>query len=129
MGALLLNKTGETFVGTLELSHDLRSSENAELRNVTRLYLLADQKVTERFGIRFTGNVFYNTRERYEENDDEVFSFDVVPAVYYLLTPDHRLQLNYRYRFQQELDEPGDPITQQNQVGLFLSFRFPQRWE
>jgi hypothetical protein len=129
IGNIGLTKEGETFRGGIRYSRDLRSTTEGEIVNVDRLWTFVDKLITERFGFRFTGNAYHSNRENRDAPDDEVISFDLNPGLYYLLTENHFVELTYRYRNQRELDEPGNPVTQSNNVELSFYFAFPQRWD
>ncbi len=124
-----LAKRGEVFIGDIRYSHDLRSSTGGEIINVDRIFVFADQRITERFGARFRGNGYYSNTENNNEPSDKVVSFELIPALYYMLTEDHFVELAYKYRNQRDLDEPGNPVAQQNQGMLNFVFRFPKRWD
>jgi hypothetical protein len=129
VGRIGLAKRGETFSGEIRYSHDLRPTTEGEIVNVDRLFLFADKRLTERFGFRFNGNAYHSNRENTDAPDDEVISFELIPALYYMLTANHSLELSYRYRRQVELDEPGNPTRNQNSVTLQLILMFPKRWD
>jgi hypothetical protein len=129
IGNIGLTKEGETFRGGIRYSRDLRSTTEGEIVNVDRLWTFVDKLITERFGFKFTGNAYHSNRENSDAPDDEVISFDLNPGLYYLLTENHFVELTYRYRNQRELDEPGNPVTQSNNVELSFYFAFPQRWD
>ena len=128
VGNIGLEKQGETFRGDIRYSRDLGVTAEGEIVNVDRFTLNADQLLTERFGYRFTGNVWHSTRENDNRPNDKTVSFEVTPALYYMLAENHSVELAYSYRNQRELDEPGNPTTQRNSVALSFNFLFPQRW-
>jgi hypothetical protein len=129
VGNIGLAKEGETSSGSIRYSRDLRSTSEGEIINVDRLELIADKLLSERFGIRFRGNGYYSDRENDNRPDDKTVSFDVNPAFYYRLTENHFVELLYSYRYQRELDEPGDPSRQRNIVAISFNFLFPKRWD
>jgi hypothetical protein len=129
VGNIGLAKIGETFSGEIRYSRDLRSTTAGEIVNVDRLSLLVDKLLTERFGFNFRGNGYHSTRENDNRSNDKVVSFDLTPAFYYRLTENHSVRLAYSYRHQRDLDEPGNPTAQRNQVVLSFNFAFPQRWD
>jgi hypothetical protein len=129
VGDIGLAKRAETFNGEIRYSRDLRSTTEGEIINVDRLYLFANKRITERFGIRFRGNAYHSNRENNDAPNDKVITFEVEPALYYMLTENHFVELNYSYFNQRELDEPGNPVTQRNRVWLGLVFNFPQKWD
>lgn len=128
-GNIGLDKRGETFKGSIRFSHDLGTTADGEIINVNRLNMFADKKMSERFGIRFIGIAWYTNREDNDAPSDKVVSFELNPALYYMLTENHSLELGYNYRNQRELGEPGNPTTQRNTVVLSFNFAFPQRWD
>ena len=128
MGKVALVKVGETFSGSIRYSHDLHPTTEGEIVNVDRLWIFADKRMTERLGIRFTGYTWYSNRENNDEPNDKVISFELNPVLYYMLTENHLIELAYDYRNERELDEPGNPVTQRNQVWLGLQLRFPKKW-
>jgi hypothetical protein len=129
VGEIGLTKRGETFSGDIRLSRDLRVTTDGRLINVDRFLMFVDKKVTERFGTRFRGNAYYSNRENDDEPDDKVFSYELIPSIYYMLTENHFVELSYDYRNQRELDEPGNPTTQRNRVILFFNLAFPRKWD
>lgn len=129
VGRIGLAKRGETFSGEIRYSHDLRPTTEGEIVNVDRLFVSADKRLTERFGLRFLGNAYHSDREDKDVPDDKVISFELIPASYYMLTENHSLELSYRYRREVELDEPGNPTRNQNRVTLQLILLFPKRWD
>jgi hypothetical protein len=128
VGNIGLTKKGETFTGDIRYSRNLRSTTEGELINVDRLFVFADKRITERFGARFRGNAYHSNRENDDAPNDKVISFELIPALYYMLTENHSVQLTYSYRNQRQLDEPGNPVTQRNQVWLGLVLKFPKKW-
>jgi hypothetical protein len=128
VGGIGLWKQGETFTGNIRLWHDLDSTSDGRIINVSRLRMTTDKRMSERFGIRFSGWAIYTNRENDDLPSDKVFSFILIPALYYMLTENHFLELRYNYRNQRELDEPGNPVTQRNVVNLRLVLDFPKVW-
>lgn len=129
VGRIGLAKIGETFSGDIRYSHDIRSTTRGEIINVDRLFMSADKRITERFGARFNGRTWLSRRENDNAPNDKVFSFELIPVLYYTLTENHFIELSYSYRNQRDLDEPGNPVRQRNRVWLGLVLNFPQRWD
>jgi hypothetical protein len=129
VGNIGLTKRGETFRALVRYSRDLGSTTGGEIVEVDRLRISIDKLLSERFGIKFDGNAYHSTRENDEINDDKTVSFNLNPALYYLLTEIHFVELKYSYRNQRELNEPGNPVTQRNSVELSFNFLFPKRWD
>lgn len=129
VGSISLRKAGETFSGRIGYSRDLGVTTEGEIIEVDHFFMSGDKKVTERFGLQFNGNAYHSTTENDEIPDDKVISFDVGPAAYYMLTENHSVRLSYKYRYEKELDEPGNPKRDRNLVTLSFNFRFPKRWD
>ena len=79
--------------------------------------------------MKFIGNGYHSVRENDDEPSDTVITFELSPALYYMLTENHSVQLSYNYRNERELDEPGNPTTQQNRAALSFIFLFPTQWD
>jgi hypothetical protein len=129
-GELSLRKKGETFSGLIGISRDLRGDTDGNIIEVNRLQLRADKRLSERFGFRFYGSGYLSTEEADNNNDngDKVRFFELRPSLYFLITENHTLDLVYSYQNEEELDEPGNPVTQRNRAWLALTFRFPKKW-
>jgi hypothetical protein len=121
-----LKKIGETFIGNVGYSHDIRSDTEGEIIEVDRLYLNLDKKITERFGFKFAGSAYYSEEESGDK--DKIRYFILTPSLYYMLTTYHSLELFYSYQNEVEMDEPGNPQTQRNRVWLSLTLEFPKKW-
>ena len=129
IGLIALRKTGETFSGQIGFSHDLGVNTDGEIIEINRFFVSGDKRITERFGFRFRGNAYYTNTENKDAPDDKVISFELDPAIYYMLTENHSVQLAYNYRHEKELNEPGNPTTDRNLVTLSFNFVFPKRWD
>jgi hypothetical protein len=128
IGKLGLRKKTETFSGSIEASRDISANSDAEIVEVNRLLLSVDKLLSERFGFNFFGSAYYTDTESSDANNEKTTFFELKPSIYYLLTENHSLELNYQYQNQRELDEPGNPVTQRNQVWLGLVLKFPKKW-
>jgi len=127
-GLLGLQKRTETFFGEIEAARELRANSNAEIVEVNRLALVADKRLHERFGFRFYGAGYYTDTVSSNDRNQKTTYFELVPTLYYLLTENHRLVLEYNYQNKIELDEPGNPVTQRNRVWLGVVLQFPKKW-
>ena len=126
-----LRKRGELTTGRLGFSNNLRTRENGEIINVTRLYTDVDHRLSRRFGVGFRGSIYYsNLIEDSPETDDDRWYFDVSPSAFYRLTEDHILRLLYSYGKETFLDAPGDEddTRDRHRIWLQLTFRFPRTW-
>jgi hypothetical protein len=128
LGKLGLIKTGETFSGAITATRDIRANSDGEIVEVHRLLLKADKLLSERTGFRFKGSIYYTETESDESEDDKTRYFELIPQLYYLITENHSIELEYQYQHETELDEPGDPVTQRNKVWLGLVLQFPQKY-
>jgi hypothetical protein len=128
IGKLGLRKITETFTGEIEASRDIRANTDAEIVEVNRLILRADILLSERFGFRFSGSGYYTDTESTNAKNEKTTYFELQPSLYYLLTENHSLELNYQYQNKRELDEPGNPVTQRNQAWLGIVLQFPKKW-
>jgi outer membrane receptor for ferrienterochelin and colicin len=128
IGKLGLRKRTETFFGEIEASRDIRANSNAEIVEVNRLILRANQKLSERFGFKFYGSGYYTGTESTNAKDEKTTFFELNPSLYYFLTENHILEFRYQYQTQKELDRPGNPVTQRNQVWLGIVLQFPKKW-
>ena len=129
LGKLSLRKASETFSAEIGVSRDIRANSDGEIVEVNRLLLRLDKLFSERFGFKFDGSIYYSDTESQEANDDKTRYFKLKPSLYYLLTENHSIELDYQYQHETELDEPGDPVSQRNKVWLGFVLRFPKKWE
>jgi hypothetical protein len=128
VGKVGLRKRTETFTGAIEASRDIRANTDAEIVEVHRLLLSVDKRLSERFGFNFSGSAYYTDTESSDAKDEKTTYFQLSPSLYYLLTENHSLGLNYQYQNKRELDEPGNPVTQRNRVWLGFVLNFPKKW-
>ena len=128
IGKLGLRKQTETFTGAIEASRDIRANTDAEIVEVNRLRLSANKLLSERFGFNFSGSAYYTDTESTDTKNEKTTFFQLSPALYYMLTENHYLELNYQYQNKRELDEPGNPVTERNSVWLGLVLNFPKKW-
>jgi hypothetical protein len=128
VGKLGLRKKTETFTGTIEASHDIHANTDAEIVQVNKLLLSANKLLSERFGLKFFSSAYYSDTLADQAKNQKTIYFILNPALYYQLTENHFLELNYQYQNQKELDEPGNPVSQRNVVWLGLVLNFPKKW-
>ena len=128
IGRIGLRKKTETFTGAIEASHDIRANIDAEIVEVNKFLLSANKLLSERFGFNFSGSAYYTDTESNEAKNKKTIYFVLSPSLFYLLTENHSLELNYQYQNKRELDEPGNPVTQRNRVWLGLTLNFPKKW-
>ena len=128
VGKLGLRKKTETFTGTIEASRDIRVNSDAEIVQVNRFLLSANKLLSERFGFKFSGSAYYTDTVSDQAKDQKTIYFVLNPSLYYQLTENHSIELNYQYQNQKELDEPGNPVTQRNRVWLGFVLNFPKKW-
>ena len=126
IGKIEIAKKGETFIGNIGYSHDVRSSSQGEIIQVDRLYLNFDKRIWERFGAKFDGSGYYSNNV--SGNKEKFTYFVLTPSIYYMLTEYHLLELFYSYQNQVEMGEPGNPTSQRNRIWLNLKLEFPKKW-
>ena len=124
-----LRKRGELTKGRLGFSNNLRTRENGEIINVSRLYTDVDHRLSRRFGLGFRGSIYYsNLIEDSPETDDDRWYFDVSPSAFYRLTENHTLRLLYSYNYQKLLDADDNDTVDRQRIWLQLTFNFPRTW-
>ena len=124
-----LRKRGELTTGRLGFSNRLRNRENGEIINVSRLYTNVDHSLSRRFGVGFSGSIYYsNLIEDSPETDDDRWYFDVSPSAFYRLTENHILRLLYSYNYQKLLDADDNDTIDRQRMWLQLDFNFPKTW-
>ena len=128
VGKLGLRKKTETFSGAIEASHDIHANSDAEIVQVNRFLLSANKLLSERFGFKFYGSAYYTDTVSDQAEDQKTIYFVLTPSLYYQLTANHSLELNYQYQNIKELDEPGNPVSQRNIAWFGLILNFPKKW-
>ena len=124
-----LRKRGELTTGRVGFKNDLRTRENGEIINVSRLYTNVDHRLSRRFGVGFSGSIYYsNLIEDSPDNDDDRWYFDVTPSAFYKLTERHLLRLSYSYNYQKLLDVDDNSTVDRQRIWLELTFNFPKTW-
>ena len=124
-----LRKRGELTTGRIGFKNDLRTRENGEIINVSRLYTDVDHRLSRRFGVGFRGSIYYsNLIEDSPETDDDRWYFDVSPSAFYRLTENHILRLVYSYNYQKLLDADDNDTVDRQRIWLELTFNFPKTW-
>ena len=124
-----LRKRGELTTGRIGFKNDLRTRENGEIINVSRLYTDVDHRLSRRFGVGFRGSIYYsNLIEDSPETDDDRWYFDVSPSAFYRLTENHILRLLYSYNYQKLLDADDNDTVDRQRIWLQLTFNFPKTW-
>jgi len=124
-----LRKRGELTTGRIGFKNDLRTRENGEIINVSRLYTDVDHRLSRRFGVGFRGSIYYsNLIEDSPETDDDRWYFDVSPSAFYRLTVNHILRLVYSYNYQKLLDADDNDTVDRQRIWLQLTFNFPKTW-
>ena len=126
VGEIELSHIGETFSGSVDFRHNLYPDSDGELVNRSRLILDFSKNFSERFGFRFRGTGIATLKLQGDE--DKVFYSELVPSLFYLITPNSELELGYGYQNRIELDEPGEPTTHRNKIFLTYNINFPTNW-
>jgi len=126
VGKIEITKIGETFIGNIGYSHDIRSSSQGEIIQVDRIFLKLDKRLFERYGFKFESSGYYSQNQSGDK--DKYRYFVLTPSIYYMLTENHTLELFYSYQNQVEMNEPGNPNSQRNRIWLSLKLEFPKKW-
>jgi hypothetical protein len=126
VGELILNHTGETFSGSVDLDHNLYPDADGELVNRSRLRLNVRQNFSERFGFQFRGLGIYSSK--YQGDREKVLYSELIPSLFYLTSPNSNIELSYNYQNRIEFDEPGEPTTHRNIISLTYNINFPINW-
>jgi hypothetical protein len=124
-----LTKTTETFIGEISYGRDLRANTDGNIIQVNRLQLTLNKRFLERFGAKFFGAGYISKESSDNTPGDKIKFFILEPGLYFQLTENHTLNLDYNYQYQKENDEPGNPVTQRNRVWLGVTLRFPKTWQ
>jgi hypothetical protein len=122
-------KFGETYRSDFSFLKELRGNNAGNIIEVYRIRAKLDKRFKERFGMKFSGSLYYSDTVSENVDDDLVRFFELIPSLYFLITPDHSINLTYTYQNQKEFDNPGNPETQRNMVWLGLILKFPKSWQ
>jgi hypothetical protein len=128
IGGLTLFKDGLTYSSEIGYLRDLRVDSDGELVQVDRAFLRLRKKLLERLAFNFYGAGYYSQKVSDKTEDDNVRYFELRPSFIFSLTARHNIELAYSYQRQEELDDPGNPVTQRNRVWLVLNFTFPHKF-
>ncbi len=123
-----LKKTGELYSATIGYNQDLSYSSYGEPIDKYKVYCNAEKNITERFKVKFTGNLSLTKSDsKYNDRDSRYYS--VMPSISYKITENHSLVLAYLYS--QSLDKlrENDPRVDRNRIWLELRFSFPGKLE
>lgn len=126
VGELILDHTGETFSGSLDLRHNLYPDADGNLVNRSRLIINFRKYFSERFGFNFRGSGNYT--HKLQGSDENVWYSELIPSIFFATTPNSEIELRYSYQNRIELDEPGDPTTHRNKIYVTYNINFPMNW-
>jgi len=126
IGELILYHKGETFLGRVDIRHNLYPDADGNLVNRSRLRLDIRQYLSERFGLQFKG--IGNYTQKLQGDSEKVWYSELMPSFFYDTTPNSNIELSYSYQNRIELDEPGDPTTHRNRIFLTYNINFPTNW-
>ena len=124
-----LTKTWETGSVSLGYSRDLQYTGEAENVEVDRFSLTANKMMTQKFGVRLSGSLYF-TKSTDESNtqDRDVRYYIISPSLFYNITQNHSLELAYSYANEFDKELTNDRERDRNMVWLALNFNFPQKW-
>jgi hypothetical protein len=120
---------GETYRSDFSFLKELRGNTTGNIIEVYRIRARLDKRFKERFGMKFSGSLYYSDTVSDNVAGDLIRFFELIPSLYFLITPDHSINLTYTYQNQKEFDNPGNPETQRNMVWLGLILKFPKSWQ
>jgi len=122
-----LEKTGEIYSAAIGYNQDLGYSSYGEPLQRYKIFLNADRKITKRFRVKFTGNLYF-TKSEGDVNDRDDRYYNLTPSLNYKITENYSLRLAYSFSeyYQKELENNRD--KDRNRVWLALRFKFPKKW-
>ena len=123
-----IEKKGEVTVGRVTLTNRLQTQTNGDIINVSRLLGNVDHRLTERFGIGFSGGLYYTRPiKENEPKEGDKWYYILSPSLFYRLTENYRLRL--LYSFDQEIQPDLDSLRKDRQrIWLRLELYFPDTW-
>jgi hypothetical protein len=124
LGNLRFNYDFET--GGLEIGfqHDLRNTAAGEQVNVSKLLIGLRWNFTERMGMNLTGRYYYTKTE--DQNNDDTTEFYLARSdLYYHLTRDHVIFMDYEYSVENQKDVTEDPRSERNRIWVGIRLSFP----
>jgi hypothetical protein len=128
VGGIEFKKTGEIFTALLGYDRGLRISNDGDLIEVDRFTLRADQKLTERLGMRFSGRLTFSDNISDNINSDRDRYYELEPAIYFLITENSILELVYNHQNEEDNDRPEDDTVTRNRAWMSITIKFPKKW-
>ena len=122
-----LIRTGETSSTTIGYNRDLSYSAFGEPTELDRIYCNTRKRLTERFGVGFSGS-FSFTKSEGEFDDTDRRHFDLRPSLNYQLAEDHSLRLFYNYSHAYDKTLTENQKAERNRVWIILDSQFPKEW-
>ena len=125
-----LTRTGETSSAAMGYNHSLLYDSYGEPINRYRIYLNTNYMVTKRFGIGFSGSLYFTKSEGkyYYSHDKDSQYFQLSPSLSYKITENHLLRIAYSYSHNYDKTAPDDQRYDRSRVWIALDFKFPQQW-
>ena len=106
--------------------HDLTTTTEGNDVNVDNLYVDYRRSLTERFGVGIKGRIVFSYQLDSGQSDvNDTYYYLVEPRVYYRLTENLTLSLQYRYQNNVEKEDGGDVTRDRNIVWLQFGYEIP----
>ena len=124
-----LSKTAEKYSVLMGYSRDQRTNIDGDEIEVDRIYCILNRKMTERLEFRISGSLFFSKfvdLSNTTNTDEDRRFYDITPALHYLITENHYLELAYSYSNVNNENEPGE--RDRHRVWLNITFSFPIKW-
>jgi len=120
-------KTGEVHSETIGYSRDLYYSSEGQPIETDRIYVTANRMVTERFGLGFSGSLYFTESEG-EFRTKDARHFKLTPSLNYKLTEHHWLRIAYSYSQHYDKTVSHDKRYDRHRAWILVHFKFPERW-
>jgi len=122
-----LTRTGETSSTTIGYNRNTSYSSFGEPTETDRIYCNTRKRLTERFGLGFSGSLFF-TKSEGEFEDTDRRHFELRPSLNYQLAEDHSLRLFYNYSHDYDKIRTENQKAERNRVWIILDSQFPKEW-
>ncbi|MBN2687575.1 MAG: outer membrane beta-barrel protein [Deltaproteobacteria bacterium] len=123
-----VTKTWQTASASLSYSHDLSYTAEGENVDVDRFSLDSHIMMTQKFGVRLSGSLYFTKSTGRITQDRDVRYYHISPSFFYNITQHHYLELAYSYANEFDKKLTDDRELDRNMVWLTLNFNFPRTW-
>ncbi len=110
----------------LTYTRDLATTAEGTEVDVDKIRLYFSWLLTERFKADLDGK-FYYTKD--EKEDDNIYTryFEIQPSLFYKMTEDSALVLEYTYSLEYDEEEAPNERAERNRIWLGVAFNFPYK--